>query len=78
MTTVSARQQSSPSRTSSISAKQWLLVIGGAGVIGSRLARALLIDGYEIDVADDLSTGAVENVSEGARLTCAIYSSPAP
>ena len=38
------------------------LVTGGAGFIGSHLARALLEDGHEVYVLDDLSTGAIENV----------------
>lgn len=44
------------------------LVTGGAGFIGSRLARALLADGLEVVVLDDLSMGRRENVPEGARL----------
>jgi hypothetical protein len=33
-------------------------------------------EGYEIDAADDLPTGAAENVPTGARLTCADLSEP--
>lgn len=44
------------------------LVTGGAGFIGSRLARALLADGLEVVVLDDLSMGRRENVPDGARL----------
>ncbi|MEA2495003.1 MAG: UDP-glucose 4-epimerase [Thermoleophilaceae bacterium] len=45
-----------------------LLLTGGAGFIGSHLTRALLESGYEIDVVDDLSTGSLANVPEGASL----------
>jgi UDP-glucose 4-epimerase len=43
-----------------------VLVTGGAGFIGSRLADSLLGDGYDIVVADDLSSGKRENVPTGA------------
>ncbi len=45
-----------------------VLVTGGAGFIGSYLARALLERGYAVDVADDLSSGRRENVPDGAEL----------
>lgn len=44
------------------------LVTGGAGFIGSHLARALLARGIEVVVLDDLSMGKAENVPAGARL----------
>jgi UDP-glucose 4-epimerase len=39
-----------------------VLVTGGAGYIGSNLADALLTQGHEVFVVDDLSTGKVANI----------------
>ncbi|MEM0995882.1 MAG: GDP-mannose 4,6-dehydratase [Bacteroidota bacterium] len=39
-----------------------ILVTGGAGFIGSNLVQALLDDGNEIKVLDNLSTGRIENL----------------
>jgi UDP-glucose 4-epimerase len=44
------------------------LVTGGAGFIGSHLARSLLERGLEVAVLDDLSMGREENVPPGAAL----------
>lgn len=44
------------------------LVTGGAGFIGSHLARRLLAEGIETVVLDNLSTGRRENLPEGAEL----------
>lgn len=44
------------------------LVTGGAGFIGSALARRLLEEGHDVVVADDLSTGCRENVPPQAEL----------
>jgi len=40
-----------------------VLVIGGAGFIGSHLVDELLVAGSEVMVIDDLSTGNLENLS---------------
>jgi UDP-glucose 4-epimerase len=43
------------------------LVTGGAGFIGSHLADALLARGDDVVVLDNLATGRLENVPEGAE-----------
>src|SRR3954471_2232887 len=40
-----------------------VLITGGAGFVGSHLAEALLDRGDEVFILDNLSTGAIENVS---------------
>lgn len=44
------------------------LVTGGCGFIGSRLVGALLADGHEVLVMDDLSTGSADALAEEAVL----------
>jgi UDP-glucose 4-epimerase len=44
------------------------IVTGGAGFIGSHLVDALLADGYEVTVVDDLSSGDARRVAEQATL----------
>ena len=44
------------------------LVTGGAGFIGSHVADALVHQGAEVVVLDDLSTGFIENVNPRAEL----------
>ena len=41
-----------------------VLVIGGAGFIGSHLVDRLLADGDAVDVVDDLSTGSLANLAD--------------
>jgi UDP-glucose 4-epimerase len=38
------------------------LITGGAGFIGSNLARALVAEGNEVRILDDLSTGSLDNL----------------
>ena len=40
------------------------LITGGAGFIGSNLARCLLASGYEVRILDDLSTGYESNLDD--------------
>jgi UDP-glucose 4-epimerase len=44
------------------------IVTGGAGFVGSHLARRLLGDGWEVAVVDNLSSGFERNVPDGAEL----------
>jgi UDP-glucose 4-epimerase len=39
------------------------LITGGAGFIGSHLAEALVLQGHQVTVLDDLSTGCLENIA---------------
>ena len=45
-----------------------ICVTGGAGFIGSHVAEALVADGHQVVIVDDLSSGRKENVPEGAEL----------
>jgi len=44
-----------------------ILISGGGGFIGSHIARRCLQQGYEVTIIDDLSTGKIANIPEGAR-----------
>ena len=39
-----------------------VLLLGGAGFIGSHLAERLLEEGHQVAILDDLSTGRLENI----------------
>jgi UDP-glucose 4-epimerase len=45
-----------------------VLLSGGAGFIGSHVAKALLGRQHEVTIVDDLSSGKRENIPEGAHL----------
>ncbi len=49
------------------------LVTGGAGFIGSTLAKRLLQEGHDVVVLDNLSTGKRERVPEGAEFVPADF-----
>jgi UDP-glucose 4-epimerase len=53
------------------------LVTGGAGFIGSHLTDALLADGHQVRVLDDLSTGKRLNLTAAAELIVGDVSDPA-
>ncbi len=44
-----------------------VLVTGGAGFIGSNTVDALVENGYDVAIVDDLSTGRKENINKNAR-----------
>lgn len=48
--------------------KEKIIVTGGAGFIGSNLVDALIEEGYDVHVIDNLSGGKKENVNRKAKL----------
>ena len=44
-----------------------VLITGGAGFIGSTIARRLLTEGLSVRIFDNLETGSIENVPLGAE-----------
>jgi UDP-glucose 4-epimerase len=46
------------------------MVTGGAGFIGSNLVDALVEDGAEVFIVDNMSTGRYENVNAKAHFYC--------
>jgi UDP-glucose 4-epimerase len=53
-----------------------VLITGGAGFIGSTLARRLIATGHEVVVIDNLSTGTKENVPPAAHFVFADLTDP--
>src|SRR3954468_17495610 len=53
-----------------------VLVAGGAGYIGSVVTAALVADGHEVTVLDDLSTGHADAVPDGATLAAVSQQRP--
>ena len=53
------------------------LVTGGCGFIGSHLTEALLAQGHQVIVLDDLSTGTMENLPSGTSLLRGDVADPA-
>lgn len=51
-----------------------MLITGGAGFIGSHLSEALLKEGHDVYIIDDLSTGSIQNIGHlksNKRFHCA-------
>jgi len=45
-----------------------VLVVGGAGFVGSHLTERLVADGNAVDVVDDLSTGSLGNLADARAM----------
>ena len=52
------------------------IVTGGAGFIGSHIAKRLLKDGHKVVILDDFSAGKEENIPPGAQFRRVDISSP--
>ena len=48
-----------------------ICITGGAGFIGSHVADAMIAEGHEVIILDDLSSGNKDNVPDGAELIVA-------
>ena len=53
------------------------LVTGGCGFIGSHLCDALIANGHQVRVLDDLSSGTVDNLNDKAELILGDVANPA-
>ena len=53
-----------------------VLVVGGAGFVGSHLTERLVADGNAVDVVDDLSTGSLGNLADARAMGGQISDSP--
>jgi UDP-glucose 4-epimerase len=53
-----------------------VMVIGGAGFIGSHVVDALVADGNEVAVVDNLFLGRKENINERAEFLCVDAANP--
>ncbi len=51
-----------------IKQKEKVIVVGGAGFIGSNLVDALIAEGWEVEVVDNFSGGKKESVNKKAKL----------
>jgi UDP-glucose 4-epimerase len=47
-----------------MAAAQRVMVVGGAGFVGSHLVERLVLESHEVDVVDDLSTGALARLAD--------------
>jgi UDP-glucose 4-epimerase len=55
-----------------------IVITGGAGFIGSHLTQALIAEGHEVVVIDDLSAGSEDNLPADAQLVTADLSESVP
>ena len=47
-----------------------VLVVGGAGFLGSHLVDRLIAEGHAVDVVDDLSSGSLANLADIVERSC--------
>lgn len=53
-----------------------ILITGGAGFIGSHLARRCIADGYNVTIIDHMTTGFASNIPDGAEVIRADIADP--